>query len=62
MEEQELSQEQVEVDTEKFSYDGHEYGVHNSLKALRDLCTEFCVKGSGSDSTPPVKNSQRARV
>ena len=35
-----VPQEQIEVDSEKFFYDGHEYGVHSSLKILKDLCRE----------------------
>ena len=43
-----VPKEQVELDSQKFHYDGHESGHHTSLKALKDLCREFEVSTTGS--------------
>ena len=38
-----VPKEQVELESEKFYYDGHEYGHYSSLKVLKDVCREFEV-------------------
>ena len=43
-----VPKEQVELDSEKFHYDGQEFGHHSGLKALKDLCREFEVSTTGS--------------